>query len=433
MNKGILNTILLVALPLVVLLAKESPEPKTEVFAGNYTVVIEGYDWGPAVSKVVLSMDETIAETKASNFLVQVERRAEGAVLNTADAKGERQVVYAYISDAKGNRVVEGNHVTLVLYVSPEDSLGSPIQYIRVKNRGSNQWIDYKMTITQTPSKKVWDVESGRIVPSIDKFDLTGSYSQNGVSLTYGSFTPKSNNQSPLIIWLHGGGEGGTDPSIALIANKAANYASDKIQAIFGGAYVLVPQTPTFWMESDSGAYTRGDTNDIYNEALMGLIKKYVADNPNIDQNRIYIGGCSNGGYMSLKLILLNPDYFAAAFISALAYQEKYITDEQIQSVKNVPIWFVHSKDDQTTVPTETVVPLYHRLMTANAENIHFSFYDHVTDLSGLYGGNEYRFNGHWSWIYSHANHADFDYDGKPVQLDGKRVTIMEWMAEQQN
>lgn len=433
MNKKILITILMVALPLLALLAKVSPDPNTEVFAGNYAIVIEGYDWGPAVSKVVISMDETIAETKASNFLVQVERRAEGAVLNTAEAKGERQVVYAYISDAKGNRVVEGNHVTLVLYVSPEDTLGSPIQYIRVNNRGSNQWIDYKMTITQTPSKKVWDVESGRIVPGIDKFDLTGSYSQNGVSLTYGSFTPKSNNQSALIIWLHGGGEGGTDPSVALIANKAANYASDKIQAIFGGAYVLVPQTPTFWMESDSGAYTRGDTNDIYNEALMGLIKKYVADNPNIDQNRIYIGGCSNGGYMSLKLIMLNPEYFAAGFISALAYQEKYITDAQIQSVKNVPIWFVHSKDDQTTVPMETVVPLYHRLMTANAENIHFSFYDHVTDLSGLYGGNEYRFNGHWSWIYSHANHADFDYDGKPVQLNGKRVTIMEWMAEQHN
>ncbi len=251
--------------------------------------------------------------------------------------------------------------------------------------------------------------------------------------MTYGSFIPKNGSDKlPLLIWLHGGGEGGTDPGIALIANKAWNYASDEIQSIFGGAYVLVPQTPTFWMQSASGDYTRGDKNDIYNAAVMGLIKKYVADNPNIDANRIYIGGCSNGGYMSLKLILEDPDYFAAGYISALAFQNKYITDEQIEKIKKVPIWFVHSKDDPVTIPEETVVPLYKRLTNSGAGNIHFSYYEHVTDLSGFYGGDDYQFSGHWSWIYSHVNHADFDFDGSPVLLNGRQTSLMEWLAAQE-
>jgi predicted peptidase len=102
-----------------------------------------------------------------------------------------------------------------------------------------------------------------------------------------------------------------------------------------------------------------------------------------------------------------------------------------MNSIKNVPIWFVHSKDDNTTKPNETVVPVYERLKKAGAKNVFFSYYDHVTDLSGAYGGKDYYFVGHWSWIYSHANAAKLDYDGKSVMMNGRPVTIMEWMAGQ--
>ena len=134
---------------------------------------------------------------------------------------------------------------------------------------------------------------------------------------------------------------------------------------------------------------------------------------------------------MALKLMLNDPAYFAAGYISALAYQSQYITDQQIKSMQNIPVWFVHSKDDPTTIADKTVVPVYERLKAAGAKNIHFSYYDHVTDLSGFFGGENFYYNGHWSWIYSHTNHAKLDYDGKPVIYKGKPVTIMEWMAAQ--
>ena len=398
----------------------------------SYTLILEGYDWGPAVKKVVLPTVELTTKANARDYTIDVERSADGVEMKPEEVKGRREILFAYVSDTNGSRVSKGNHITLVLLVHPNNPIDSPIKYVIKDGRGSNQWIDYKMTITNTSTNKIWNNEASRRYTDLDRFNLNGKHTSNDITLAYASYKPNTTSaKSPLIIWLHGGGEGGTDPSIALVANKATNYASPEIQSYFNGAYVLVPQAPTFWMQDANGAYTRGDNDDIYNKTLFNLIDNFVKNNPEIDTDRVYIGGCSNGGYMSLKLILEHPKYFAAGYISALAYLDSNVTDIQIESIKNVPIWFVHSKDDTTTVPDETVVPLYNRLINAKAPNVHFSYYEHVIDLTGFYGGENYYFPGHWSWIYSHANHANFDFNGEPVLLKGENVTIMEWLAAQ--
>ena len=280
MKKTILPLLLILLtlqqLPINAAVANVSQE--SSYIEGNYVLIIEGYDWGPMVKKVVIPMADVVTEVNASDFKVAVMRSKEGVEMQPSEAQGGREVLFAYISDEKGNRLIEGNHVTLVLLVHPNNPLDSPIKYVFKEGRGSNQWIDYSMNITHTPTSKIWDTEADRIYSDLDRFDLKGTYTSDGTTLSYGSFEPEGTpTKKPLIIWLHGGGEGGTDPSIALIANKATNYATDEIQSYFGGAYVLAPQTPTFWMQSESGDYTRGDTDDIYNKALFDLIESYVA------------------------------------------------------------------------------------------------------------------------------------------------------------
>jgi len=400
---------------------------------GRYSIVVEGYDWGAGVSKVVLSLGDSVSSASALGYRVFVTRHTDCVDLPPEQAAGERSVIHAYVSDAVGRRLSKGTHVTLVMAVSPDWPLGSPLQYTRNDRCGGNRWVDYELTVVDTRTHRVWDTEAGRTRPLVDRFDLSGVYEHDsGQTLAYASFEPETNGEkSPLLIWLHGGGEGGSDPSIPLLANRAANYASDEIQAIFDGAYVLVPQCPGAWMHNAAGVMTHGEEDDVYNVALMALIRDYVEDHPGIDENRVYVGGCSNGGYMSLKLILLNPDYFAAGFISALAYQSRYITDEQIRSIAHVPIWFVHSADDSTTVPDLTVLPVYERLKSAGARNVHLSYHDHVVDITGFFGGEDYHYNGHWSWVYLHANRCRRDRDGSLVRVDGRPVTVMEWMAAQ--
>ncbi len=399
----------------------------------EYTLIIDGMDWGPAASKIVIGLDAPTKTIDAADYSVAVDRSHPCATVPPAQAKGNRSIVFAYVSDAQGARVEEGSFVTLVLAVAPNLPISSMLQYSQKAACRGNQWVNYQITVSNNKTNQIWNKEKNRLMPLADEFDLTGKFEyESGKSLTYASFTPKNTSgKIPLIIWLHGGGEGGTDPSIALVGNKAFNYASADIQKYFGAAHVLVPQTPGAWMHNKEGQMQSGDGEDVYNVGLMKLIKDFVRKNPTIDPKRIYIGGCSNGGYMSLKLLLKEPNYFAAGYISALAYQSKYITDNQINSIKNVPIWFIQAKDDNVTDPKATAIPVYERLKKAGAKNVHFSLFDHVTDLSGLFGGENYHFNGHWSWIYSHANQVFKEYDGSYVRLNNKPVSLMEWMAAQ--
>ena len=399
----------------------------------SYTLVVEGFDWGPAVNKIILEMGNPIDKVPEGRFLVHATRHTDLAEIPEAHQTGERYVRNSYVSDEKGHRAPTGNYLTLVLDVGPQMPITSPFHYANNDKIRGNFWVDYKVSVTHLSSLRTWNEYQGKIMPLIDRFDVSGNFEYDpGKSMAYASYIPEATSDSrPLIIWLHGGGEGGTDPTTALLGNRAANYASEEIQHIFGGAYVLVPQSPTFWMNREGGGYTRGDVEDIYNEGLMALIEDFVAKNPKIDRKRIYVGGCSNGGYMSLKLLLKHPQYFAAGYISALAYHSEHISDQQIRSIKNLPIWFIHSKDDPVTVPDQTVVPVYNRLKAAGARNLHFSFYDHVVDITNQYGGSDFQYSGHWSWIYSHANKATLDFNGKPVHLNGTPVTVMQWLAAQ--
>ncbi len=401
----------------------------------EYTTIVEGFDWGPAITKVIIKNDAPTKNVNTNDYVVEVERSHDCADIPPIMAKGKREIVYAYPSDAKGKKMDESTYVTLVLYSAPNAPLSSPMQYAFKQGCMGNSWVDYKMTIKHVTTDKTWTTEKSRLQPSIEKYDLKGKYEYESEKyFSYAHYSPKrKSGKAPLIIWLHGGGEGGTDPSIALLANKAYNYASNDIQKHFGGAYVLVPQCPGAWMHDKSNVMQPGSGEDIYNVGLMKFIKDFVKSHPDIDSKKIYVGGCSNGGYMSLKLLLKEPTYFAAAYISALAYQSQYISDEKIKSIKNVPIWFMHSKDDVVTDPTTTVVPVYERLKKVGAKNVHFSYYDHVTDLSGLYGGDDFHYNGHFSWIYSHVNECHKEMDGTEVMINGKPVTIMEWMAAQKS
>ena len=408
-------------------------DPALNSINGDYTLVIEGFDWGPAASKIILSVGDTIAQVSGEDYEVIVSKATPCTELKPVEATGKLKVLYAYISDAKANRMAEGTNITLVLNVAPFEQMNSTFKYFAQNpNCRGNQWVDFDLTITNKTSKQVWNNETDRVIPIVDEFDLEGSYTHKDVTLTYASFTPKVKaGKQPLIIWLHGGGEGGTDTTIPLLANRAANYASTEMQSYFEGAYVLVPQTPTFWMDKGNGQYTRGETNDMYNESLMALIENYVDGNSNIDKDRIYVGGCSNGGYMTLKLLMLRPDYFAAAFPSALAYHAKNLTDTDVEKIKDIPMWFIHSADDPVTVASETVIPTYQKLIAGGAKNVHFSYFDHVTDITNQFGGDDFHYMGHFSWIYSHANKCQIDYDGEPVKVDGQPVTLMGWLARQ--
>jgi len=408
----------------------EAKELKTQ--PTSYKTVTEIEDWGAAITKVIVDVGKPIPKDSVTSDTFDVHvSRSDSRLSAPFLEEGSRNVTKAYVADKNGNPVVQtGNYVVLEMQIGPDISLGSAIHYDWAGS-GYNDWNENTYTITQKEaiettagsiSGLVVDTFNGGVRELVDNFS-TGQATYDEITLTYADFSPaKDKGKNPLIIWLHGAGEGGTDPTIAISGNKAANFASDEIQSYFDGAYVLAPQTPTFWMDGFTGF---GDGTSKYQNALISLIKDYVAKNDDIDPNRVYIGGDSNGGYMTMLMIRDYPEYFAAAFPTCEALKDTLITDDEIEKMKNLPIWFIHAKTDDVVPPEQYVVPTYNRLMEAGAEDVHLSLFDNVVDTSGLYknaNGTPYEYHGHWSWIYVYNNDVE-------KNIDGKTVTLMEWLA----
>lgn len=164
-----------------------------------------------------------------------------------------------------------------------------------------------------------------------------------------------------------------------------------------------------------------------YTQALMNLIEAYVSEHHEIDTDRIYIGGCSNGGYMTVNMLIEYPDYFAAAYPVCEAYAPGWLDDGKIAALKDIPIWLTAAWTDKTVLPDNHSSALYDSLVTAGAQDIHYSLFEKVVDTSGKYfqkdGKTPYEYQGHWSWIYTLNNEC-------LEETDGAEVSVFEWLSQ---
>nr|WP_221375067.1 prolyl oligopeptidase family serine peptidase [Actinoplanes polyasparticus] len=290
---------------------------------------------------------------------------------------------------------------------------GGTLGYI--VSRGRNVQLDLVYTITQNSPVVVrgrpvtfTSFEQGRLSnPEVDAF----SYHTSGSGMNYRLYSPSRHRHGrrPLVVWLHGGGEGGSlpdnyyDNETPLRANRGAlGFATREAQHIFDGAYVVAPQSQSFWLED----------GDRFAPQIRDIIRDVARRHP-IDRDRISVVGCSNGGYMSLKMTVEYPDLFASSVPICGVVQSlqpgggRQITDAELQAI-TTPTWLVTSRDD-TTVPPEPNTVHAHDLIPGSL----LTLYDNVT-------WDGHRFAGHWSWIYVARN--------DPRQ---NGLTVWQWMARQ--
>ena len=409
----------------------------------TFAQVVEGFDWGPCVTKMIIHLDSQITvgseEGKLDSTAFSVLTTLKGYGVTTdgqiteANIEQVRTVENAYTSDEKGNYKKETtNYITLELLCNP--TVGNPFYY-NLQTQ-VNEWSDpYTSVITLTK-----DVTSGTTTLTSSSFSVNQQPTKNfniliddvftinkthtvDQTLTYGYYQCTNTTNKGLLIWIHGMGEGGTDNKIVLYGNKVTALADTKIQTdLKNNCDILIVQTPTFWLDlTKEGKEVYYPEK--YTETFKSLVDKYVSEN-NIAKDRIYIGGCSMGGFMTMNMLLNYPTYFAAAYFAAEAYADEYISDEQIQSIKNIPMWFIHAENDGTVNITNHTNATYKRLQDAGATELHYSHYDNVVDTSRKYDVDEaqYEYNGHWSWIYL------FNDECK----DGDE-TVFTWIVKQTN
>lgn len=162
----------------------------------------------------------------------------------------------------------------------------------------------------------------------------------DGYSIDYMSYSPVGENDStkyPLVVLLHGMTEG-AEPGAQIERSNFPLWASDEMQSRFkgtGGAFLLVARS-----REEDGLYW---ANQLI-VPLKAAIDDFIAKNSeHIDTSRIYIGGFSMGGKMTLKMAASYPRFFAAAFPMCPAHE---FTTVELSTLTQMPIWISASRYD---------------------------------------------------------------------------------------
>jgi predicted peptidase len=151
-------------------------------------------------------------------------------------------------------------------------------------------------------------------------------------------YSKKRKNEFPLLVFLHGAGERGSDIEKVKIHGPPRLIDEGRKFPFV----VLSPQCPEgqWW-----------DT-----EAIFWLVKE-VVKKYKLDRDRIYVTGLSMGGYGTWSLTMEHPDYFAAAVPICGGGQANLLQPSNaklVEKIKDLPYWVFHGAKDRTVLLKES-------------------------------------------------------------------------------
>lgn len=377
----------------------------------TFDVIAEVFDYGESITGLIIDMDEEIlsSEVDINTFDVLAHNLKQD---DSTYYDGECEIVDVKVANEDKIDAVatdRGRYIIIDLEYGYNNIASNSIYYnLATDDNGEYDFfksfnLEVKLNYEIIQTKAIGYLTTNTtyqqddiVRPIVDQF--VKKVSSNG--LNYREYTPTIKADSyPLIVWFHGSGEGGSNNSSQILANKGGvAFANETTQQIFNGAYVIAPQCPDNWAVG---------SKDYVPDALA-LIKETIANHPDIDSNRILIAGCSAGASMTWMTFLAEPDLFAAVVPICGPEIEK----AELAKVVDTPIWMIHSKNDGT-VPYEYSLNNYNNLVELGG-NVHLTSYETVN-----VDGNEY--DGHWAWVYALNN--------DPKLEDG--TSLFEWMAMQ--
>ncbi len=208
----------------------------------------------------------------------------------------------------------------------------------------------------------------------------------------------------PLILFLHGAGERGSDNT------KQLNNCVQNIASFAPNAIIVAPQctdgnqwVDTPWSNVSYSTDTVAESNEL--QMVMLLLDK-IKKEYSVDSDRIYASGISMGGYGTWDLIVRHPNTFAAAIpVCGGADPTK------AELVKDIPIYTFHG-DSDFDVPVAGTRAMVDAIKNAGGNKITYT---------------EYTGKGHNIWDDAFATTGLFDKlfnhklsDRKPIETSSE-------------
>ncbi len=226
-----------------------------------------------------------------------------------------------------------------------------------------------------------------------ERFSYEQYISKSKDTLKYRMLWPdaSADRKFPLVIFLHGSGERGTDNS-AQLKWGALSFASDQMM-LAHPAIVIAPQCPPdqLWSNLRDGKSVLElllqPTPSKPTRILLEMIDSLKYKLP-VDTNRIYITGLSMGGYGVYDIIERRPDLFAAA-VPVCGGGDTSIA----KSIAHIPMWIFHGAEDP-------VVPVVFSTNMVKA----------LTNAGAHPGYTQYPEVGHFSWLGAYSDLQLFEW-----------------------
>jgi predicted peptidase len=180
-------------------------------------------------------------------------------------------------------------------------------------------------------------------------------------------YNKESEKKWPLIVFLHGSGERGTN------VKDVAKHGPPKIvegkEFPLGGRFIVVsPQCPPkVWWQVN-----------VLNGLLDEVMEKY-----HVDKDRVYLTGLSMGGFGTWAWAAHDPQRFAAIAPMCGGGDPK-----QADQLKSIPIWCFHGEIDKS-VPIQKSEEMIEAVKQAGNKEVEFTRYPDA---------------GHDCWTRSYAN-----------------------------
>jgi predicted peptidase len=176
-------------------------------------------------------------------------------------------------------------------------------------------------------------------------------YKADGKTLPYRLLRPEGTEvgkKYPLVVFLHGAGERGTDNEKQLV-HGVGQFVENRDKY---PCFLIAPQCPDGkkWVEVDWSAdsHTQPKEPGEVGRLTLGLIEKAIKDLP-VDPKRVYLTGLSMGGYGAWDLAARRPDLFAAVAPVCGGADEA-----TAGKVKDLPVWAFHGAKDTAVKPARS-------------------------------------------------------------------------------
>jgi len=302
-----------------------------------------------------------------------------------------------YLKESRGRAPgdVEGIEVTdgkLIITVVPSTNKAS--WTLIVKDKKYPQ-ADFTVK-TRTADDKFARFEEGRVM--------------------YRLYSPDSSEPRPMILFLHGGGNGGFEGERDNEKQLMADYGPVNFAEDYPDAYVMAPmcveERRDFSKMSTSVMNTKFADSNFTTDWRYGWSRYYLAKvcdiirrmirEGKVDAKRVYVTGMSMGGAGTVRAMSVGSDLFAAAVPVCPS-----MTPETFEILKTIrrPIWVTSAYIDHTLYRHKYLVDAVMNMRNIGNKNAYLTLFSpedlekyDISITPNLPYPTLFRQN-HWSWV----------------------------------